>query len=183
MVLSFNELIGKKSVIYLSKKKLNWIHFAQYAILLLISSFSLIILMDNSEFQLIYSEIVIFLIFGLFIIGIVIGGYGIINVGLFQRPILVLSSHHIYLSTKNLIRSPKLHDTGINPNRDLSLVIVRDTQTGTYQLILEGRKLVHLGYYKTLETAEAQRSKMKTALTEFYPRLYISAPLFHNIDL
>ncbi|MFX0170502.1 MAG: hypothetical protein ACFE9L_01150 [Candidatus Hodarchaeota archaeon] len=183
MVLSLNEVIGKKLVINLSKEKLNWIHFALNAILLFVSFLSFIIVLDNSEFQLIYSEIVIFVILGLFIVGIVLGGYGIINLGLFQRPILVLSPHHIYLSTKNFIRSPKLRDTEINLDRDLSLVIVRDTQTGMYQLILEGRKLVHLGYYKELEIAEAQRSRMKNVFREFYPHLYISAPLFHNIDL
>jgi len=182
VTLNLNDVVGKRKVVYLSKKKPDWIRLILYGIILLLSSSTFLILITYIGSRVIYSEIGVFAILSLFTIGMVIGGYGVINEGIYQRPILVLTSYHIYLGTKNLFRSSQLYDTKVNPNRDLSLVIIRDSRSGKYRLILEGRKLLHLGYYKNLESVELQRSGMKKILSKFYPTLYISAPLYQKTD-
>ncbi|MFX0182929.1 MAG: hypothetical protein ACFE95_07595 [Candidatus Hodarchaeota archaeon] len=182
MTQNLNDIIGKKKVLYLSKKKPELIRLILYGIVLLLSSSIFLTLLVYTGSRVVYSEIVVLAILSLILIGMVIGSYGIINEGIYQRPILVLTPYHIYLGTKNLFRSSRIYDTEVNPDRDLSLVIIRDSRTKKYQLILEGRKLLHLGYYKNLESVELQRSGMKKIFSKFYPALYISAPLYQKSD-
>ncbi|MFX1538966.1 MAG: hypothetical protein ACFFDI_32685, partial [Promethearchaeota archaeon] len=80
-----------------------------------------------------------------------------------------------------LFRSPYVKTSGIIPKEDLQLIIVRDSKSNHYKLYLEGRKILQLGIYKTINEAKNQRRKLRQFLADFYPHIYISMPRFQEI--
>ena len=100
---------------------------------------------------------------------------------LIQHPILVLSPRHVYIGTKNLGRSPEIFDTRVNPKSDMQLVIVQDSKSGKFRIMLEERVLLDLGMFKNLPLAETFRQNLKTKVSTFYPELFIASPAYKKI--
>ena len=108
------------------------------------------------------------------------GGYTLLN-SLYEQPIMILTPTNIYLGNKLLFRSPYVEASGILPKEDLQLIIVRDSKFNVFKLYLEGRKLLQIGIYSTLQEAKNQRIKLRESLASFYPQIYISIPKYQEI--
>jgi hypothetical protein len=94
---------------------------------------------------------------------------------------LLLSSDKIYLGTSKLLRSVKIKDSGFIPFSDMKLVLVKDSSSQKFWLMLEGRKIIDLGLFNTKEEADYQRQLIRRKITDFYPELYISVPIYREI--
>jgi hypothetical protein len=100
---------------------------------------------------------------------------------LYQRPMLLMLSDRIYLGTSKFLRSVKIKDSGIFPIIDMKLVLVKDSSSQKFWLMLEGRKIIDLGLFNTKEEAEYQRQLIRRKIADFYPELYISVPIYREI--
>lgn len=171
---------GQKSVIDLPREHSDWRKIITFSIISLLGLILLYVSIEEFIQDLLYNNIFFLLIIALIILITTIGILGFINEGFYRHPILVLTTNHIFIGSKALFQSPKLKDSGINPLRDISLVIVKDSRTKKYRLFLEGRKLIQLGTHRQIEIAELQRKKIQKKLALFYPKIYVSQPLYQN---
>ncbi|UCG03287.1 MAG: hypothetical protein JSW11_04705 [Candidatus Heimdallarchaeota archaeon] len=144
------------------------------------SSVLLILLIISLGQSMFYGSILEITIFVASLIGWIYGVYSFIN-ALYEQPIMILTVDQIYSGRKLLFRSPFINTSGIIPNEDLQLIIVRDSKLNFFKLYLEGRKLLQLGIYKTLNQAKDQRISLRNSLADFYPSIYISLPTYHEI--
>lgn len=181
-IISFrlNDIHEKKVVIALEKKTFNLGKIFYFVGILIVCSIVLILLVNYLGPTILYGLIHELLLFLFALIGIIYGVYGLINT-FYEQEIMILTPNNIFLGNKLLFRSPFVKTTGIIPTEDLQLIIVKDSKFNLFRLYLEGRKLLQLGKYSTLEEAKNQRIKFRNYLTEFYPQLYISMPIYRDI--
>lgn len=164
----------------LPKQSPNWTQVITFGGIFSLSSVSLLLLISYLSLNVLYGEIITITLGVVTFIGMILGGYGLINT-IYQHPILILTTEHIYLGLKGIFRSPLITNHGIIPKEDLKLIIVKDSRTTRFRLFLEGRQLLQLGVYKTIKETELQRISIKNLLTDHYPLIYISSPKYHEI--
>jgi len=175
------DLIERYEVIDLPRREYDKIRIFLYSILSVLFFLILIRMFQLGGVQVLYANI-IFLSFFIFTAScFVISCYLVVNSLYFQHPILVISPRHLYLGVKNFGRSPELHDTRVNPKHDMQLVIVRDSHTGKYRVILEERVLLDLGKFTNLAMAQQHRESLKSSLSKFFPELFISLTPYKKI--
>ncbi|MHA1206479.1 MAG: hypothetical protein ACTSSO_02785 [Candidatus Hodarchaeales archaeon] len=175
------ELIERYEVIDLPRREYDKIRILLYLILASMFLLILYLLVQLGGLQILYSNIFILSFFIFALSCFVICCYLVINSLYIQHPILVISPRHVYLSTKNLGRSPELYDTKLNPTHDMQLVIVQDSHTGKYRVMLEERILLDLGLFPNLALAQQHRQSLKSTLSKFFPELFISSPPYKKI--
>lgn len=175
------DLIERYEVIDLPRREYDKIRIFMY--LILTFTFLLILgrLFQLGGLQILYSNIVFLSFFIFATSGFVISCYLVVNSLSIQHPILVISPRHVYLGVKNLGRSPELYDTRVNPKHDMQLVIVQDSHTGKYRLLLEERILLDLGLFTDLALAQQHRQFLKSTISKFFPELFISLPPYKKI--
>jgi hypothetical protein len=175
------DLIERYEVIDLPRRGYNKFRILLYLILTTLFLLILGRIFQLFGLQILYGNI-IFLVFFIFSLsGFVISCYYVINSLFIQHPILVISPRHLYLGVKNLGRSPELYDTRVNPIHDMQLVIVQDSHTGKYRVILEERVLLDLGLFSNLALAQHHRQTLKSLLSQFYPELFIALTPYKKI--
>ncbi|MFX1505424.1 MAG: hypothetical protein ACFFDC_04830 [Promethearchaeota archaeon] len=175
-----NRINGKKVVIDLQKKSYNLRRILYFIGILITCSFVLILFINSLGSKILYGSILEIILFFLALIGMIYGGYGLINT-LYEQNVMICTLNNILIGNKLLFRSPFVKESGIVPKEDLQLIIVKDSKFNLFRLYLEGRKLLQLGKYTTLEEAKNERLKFRNSLTEFYPQLYISMPIYRDI--
>lgn len=173
------DIIEEKKVIDLPRDKPNWKRIVIFGSFCGLCCSSLIYLI-RSQTNVFYADIITIILTSLSLFGILIGTYVVMN-EIYKQPILVLTPSNLYLGLKTIFRPVKVVHSGILPRYDLQLVIVRDSHSQRFRLILEGRQLVELGIYNTREEVEEHRIHLRTLLAAFYPQIYISTPIFHEV--
>jgi hypothetical protein len=175
-----NDIHEKKLVIDLQKKNNNLRRIFYFLGIFFICGIVLILLLNSLGPRIFYGLILEIFLFFIASIGVIYSVYGLFNT-LYEQEIIILTRNNIFLGNKLLFRSPFVKKSGIIPNEDLQLIIVKDSKFNLFRLYLEGRKLLQLGNYRTLEEAKNQRMKFRNSLKEFYPHLYISMPIYRDI--
>jgi hypothetical protein len=175
-----NDIHEKKAIIVLPKRSLHIRRVFYFVVVLSISSVSAFLLIFSLGLTILYRLILEITLLVVAFLGMIYGGYGLIN-SLYEHPLMILTSNHIYLGIKVLFRSPYIKTSGIIPKEDLRLIIVRDLKSNLFKLYLEGRKLLQLGIYKTFSEVKHQRMQIRKSLTDYYPHIYISTPKYHEI--
>ncbi len=166
--------------INLPRKPLNRVHFCLASLIFLGCALFLFSLLKDRNLDFFYSEIS-YISFLLFVATIsLIFGYVLIDT-LYQHPVLQMSPDKISIRTIKFLRRPRIQDSGISPFSDMKLILVKDSTSQKTWLVLEGRKIVYLGLFDTHEEAEHQRQEIKKVITDFYPELYVSVPIYHEI--
>ena len=180
LTINLSDIIETKTMINLPKQTLNWRRVIFFAGVLGILSISSSVLVSYLGPNFLYGEMITLTLLIITTCGMIFGGYGLVN-ELYQQPILVMTPSHIYIGLKIFLRSPRIVDRGIMPKEDLKLIIVKDSRSQRFRLILEGRQLLQLGVYNTLNEVELKRMRLKKVLTDFYLQIYISSPKYHEI--
>ena len=166
--------------INLPKKPLSRIRLCAVCFIFLGCALFFFFLLRDRNFNLFYIEIT-FIRFLFFVSTItLISGNILINM-LYQRPVLLMSSDRIYIGTIKFFRRPRIQDSGISPFSDMKLILVKDSASQKTWLMLEGRKIVDLGLFDTNKEAEYQRQQIRRVISNFFPELYISAPIYQEI--
>lgn len=166
--------------INLPKKPLSRIRLCTASLIFLGCTIFFFSLLRDYNFNLFHSEIS-YISFLFFVSTVsLISGYVLINL-LYQCQVLLMSPDRIYIGTLNFLRRTIIQDSGISPFSDMKLILVKDSASQKMWLILEGRKIVDLGLFDTHEEAEYQRQQIRRVISDFYPELYISAPIYREI--
>ena len=180
IVFRLRDLKERKVVIVL-QKTFPELRKVLYSIgIFIVSSVIVFLIINSLGLSLFYGLILEVVLFIIAFIGMIYGGYSLVNT-LYEQPIMILTPNNIYLGNKLLFRSPYVEASGILPKEDLQLVIVRDSKLNVFKLYLEGRKLLQLGIYKTLQEAKFQRKMLRESLASFYPQIFISLPKYQDI--
>ncbi len=174
------DIIEKFTVVDLSKDSLNWKRIIIFGGIFGLFSIIMLLLLISFGVELLYRQIILISLLAVTLIGMIISGYELLNT-LYQQPILILTTSNIYLGLKALFRPAIITDKGIIPREDLQLVIVKDSRSQRFRLFLEGRKILQLGVFNTINEAELQRMHLKNLLSDFYHQIYISSPKYHEI--
>ena len=137
-------------------------------------------LLRDRNLDLFYSEIS-YISFLLFVSTIsLLSGYVLIDI-LYQHPVLQMSPDRISIRTIKFLRRPRIQDSGISPFSDMKLILVKDSTSQKTWLMIEGRKIVDIGLFDTHAEAEYQRQEIKRVMSDLYPELYISVPIYREI--
>ncbi|MFX1283755.1 MAG: hypothetical protein ACFFB5_08870 [Promethearchaeota archaeon] len=174
------DIIEKKTIIDLPKETPNWKRVVIYGGILSLFSLILFLILSSFGMEVLYEEITSISLLIVSFFGIILGGLGLLN-ALYQQPILILTSSNIYLGRKIIFRPAIITDRGIMLKNDLQLIVVKDSRSQHYRLFLEGRKLLLLGVFNSIDKAEQHRMCLKKLLSAFYKHIYISSPKYHEI--
>ncbi|MHA2225480.1 MAG: hypothetical protein ACXAC8_09770 [Candidatus Hodarchaeales archaeon] len=137
---------GKKFVINLPNRYLNWGRIITFSVVFVIITNFLLLLVDLSYPNILYQEVPLILSFTVLSVGEILIVIKLLK-EIFQRPILVLTPNRIYCGKKILFRSSSLADSGINTKNDMKIVIVQDSVLKQFRVMLEERYLIQLGIY------------------------------------
>ena len=178
--MNLSDLVERHEVIDLPRKSYELLLISGYAFLFLLFfslSFNMLLSFGIWVF---YSHIGYIIVFISSLGFLTASGYFLVNLLFFQHPILVLSPRHVYSGTKNLFRTPALTECKVKPDRDLSLVIVRDSRSKKYRVILEERVLIDLCSFSKLDKAQEFRESLKRRMSKFYPQILVSLPIYQS---
>lgn len=180
IIFRLSDIQEKKAVIVL-QKSLPEIKKTIFSLgIFSVSSVIILLIIHSLGVALFYGLILEVALFIFAVIGILYGGYQLANT-IYEQPIMILTLNNIYLGKKLLFRSPYVKPSGILPKGDLQLIIVRDSKLNVFKLYLEGRELLQLGIYRTLQEVTTQRMKLRESMAIFYPQIYISLPIYQEI--
>ena len=178
--MDLNDIVERHEVIDLPRKSYELfliIGYSFFFLLFFILSFNMLL---SFGIWIFYSHIGYLLVFIISLGFLTVSGYFLTNLLFFQHPILVLSPRHVYSGTKNLLRTPILTEDRVKPDRDLTLVIVRDSRSKKYRVFLEERILIDLGSFSKLEKAQESRESLKVRISKFYPKILVSLPIYKS---
>ncbi len=178
--MDLKDLVERYELIDLPKRDYDKIRIVVYSILFALFLISSVTIFLSTGIQILYSNIIYLTLFCISSGCMLVNGYFSANLLFFQHPVLVLSPQHVYFGTKNFWRTPELFDSRVKPDRDLQLVIVKDSHSGRYRIFLEERVLIDVGCFSELEKAQEFRESLKGRLSKFYPKILVSLPIYQN---